>query len=286
MKLFVKNLTHVDLSYFCPERGVLGESWQTDVILTGKLNAEGMVCDFSIVKKQIKKWLDDHIDHTLVIPAEHPHVSIVQLESARTQFVFDDGNPAHRLECNAPTQAFCALPLTQISAAAAAHWVEQQILNLLPAELEAVAVRFTPEQTNAAQYQYSHGLKKHDGNCQRIVHGHRSVIEVYRNGTRDEALEQDWAQRWHDIYLGTDEDLLGIIEESSQRYHHFAYDGSQGFYELKIPSRQVYMLPCDTTVENLATYIANKLAHENQGDVIEVHAFEGIGKGAICSAQV
>lgn len=285
MKLFVKNLTHVDLSYFCPIRGVLGESWQADIVLTGKLNDESMVCDFSIVKKMIKQWLDAHIDHTLAIPAEHPNSVIKALDNDRLSFSFEHTN-GQRFECSAPHQAFAQLPVAEITPSTAAKWVEEQILDLLPAELEAVSVNFHPESSSEAQYQYSHGLKKHDGNCQRIVHGHRSVIEIYRNGERDRSLEQDWANRWQDIYLGTQDDLIGIIDENGQRYHHFSYLASQGLFELVIRSNQVYMLGCDSTVESLSAHIAEQLARENLGDTIEVHAFEGIGKGAISETKV
>lgn len=285
MKLFVKNLTHVDLSYFCPVRGVLGESWQADIVLTGKLNDESMVCDFSIVKKMIKQWLDAHLDHTLAVPAQHPSTELESLEEDRLRFAFKHDN-GQRFECVAPSQAIAQLPVSEITPENAAKWVEAQILDLLPAELEAVSVRFHPEETNEAHYQYSHGLKKHGGNCQRIAHGHRSVIEIYRNGERDRLLEQDWSKRWHDIYLGTQEDLIGIIEENGQRYHHFSYAAIQGLFELIIRSSQVYMLSCDTTVESLSAHIAQQLAKENVGDSIEVHAFEGIGKGAISEVRV
>lgn len=285
MKLFVKNLTHVDLSYFCPERGVLGESWQADLVLTGKLNDESMICDFSIVKKRVKQWLDTHLDHTLAVPAQHPNTALTALDDERVAFSFTHAN-GETFHCKAPEQAISRLPVATITPENAADWVEQQLFDVLPAELEAISIRFHTEATNEAQYQYSHGLKKHDGNCQRIAHGHRSVIEIYRNDERDRDLEADWANRWHDIYLGTEDDLIGIIEENGVRYHHFSYISRQGLFELITPSAGVYMLEGDTTVESLAAHIAQQLAKENVGDRIQVHAFEGIGKGAIVEDKV
>ncbi|QRV23869.1 6-carboxytetrahydropterin synthase [Marinomonas foliarum] len=285
MKLFVKNLTHVDFSYFDATRGLLGESWQTDIVLTGKLNDESMICDFSIVKKQIKKWLDDHIDHMLAIPAEHSGSAITPLANDRVSFHFDHSKEISSdkrvFQCDAPTQAICVLPMTEITPEAVAKWVESQILNLLPAELEAVSVRFSPEHITGAQYQYSHGLKKHAGNCQRIAHGHRSTVEIYADGARNATIEHDWAKRWEDIYLGTQEDLISQATENGVSYHCFSYTSQQGLFELKIDSNQVYMLDCDTTVESLSAHIADVLAEENPGVHIEAHGFEGIGKGAI-----
>ena len=68
MKLFVNDLTVMDFSYLCPQRGMVGESWIVDVLLDGALNDESMVQDFGIVKKQLKRLIDDYVDHKLVVP--------------------------------------------------------------------------------------------------------------------------------------------------------------------------------------------------------------------------
>ena len=68
MQLFVNDLTVMDFSYLCPERGMVGESWIVDVELDGDLNEESMIQDFAIVKKQLKSFIDQYVDHKLLIP--------------------------------------------------------------------------------------------------------------------------------------------------------------------------------------------------------------------------
>ena len=57
MKLFVDNLTNVDFSFLHPQRGLMGESWLVQLELDGSLNDQGMICDFGIVKKEVKAGL-------------------------------------------------------------------------------------------------------------------------------------------------------------------------------------------------------------------------------------
>lgn len=68
MKLFVRDLTVIDASYLCEARGMVGESWILDVVMSGELNEMSMVLDFSRVKKQIKQIVDEYVDHRLIVP--------------------------------------------------------------------------------------------------------------------------------------------------------------------------------------------------------------------------
>ncbi len=129
-------------------------------------------------------------------------------------------------------------------------------------------------------YQYSHGLKKHDGNCQRIAHGHRSRIEIYRNDQRDEALEAVWAERLRDIYIGTRSHLV----EVGAGMHHYRYRAPQGEFELKLPAECCYLIDTESTVEQIAAHLAAEIKREHPGDEVLVRAYEGVGKGAIATA--
>jgi len=54
MRLFVDQLTNLDFSYLDDKRGIVGETWLAHIELEGKLDKQGMICDFSHVKKKIR----------------------------------------------------------------------------------------------------------------------------------------------------------------------------------------------------------------------------------------
>ena len=161
----------------------------------------------------------------------------------------------------------------------------QALEPLLPANVHSIIIRLYPERTKEddAWYQYSHGLKLHSGNCQRIAHGHRSRIEIFHNGQRDIDQEDIWAARLRDIYIGSREDLVSESQQDGKDYLQFGYSASQGAFSLQLPKARCYLIDAESTVENIARHILHRLVDAYPEDVFEVRAFEGIGKGAACS---
>ena len=144
--------------------------------------------------------------------------------------------------------------------------------------VQTLKLTLRQEGIEGANYQYSHGLQKHKGNCQRIAHGHRSALEIYCNGVRDEALEQQWARQWRDIYLGA----KSHIKTASDTSITFAYQAPQGRFELTLPKQCCYLLETESTVEYIAEHIGSAdLKEQNPDCVFQVKAFEGVSKGAI-----
>lgn len=277
MRLFVDHLTNVDFSYLCPERGLVGETWLASIELEGDLDSQGMVCDFGIVKKVCRQWLDEMIDHRLLIPRLSP-ATTMQSANGEESVIFASGKG--KLECHAPTQSFTEIPTANITKSSVAQWCMKELKDKFAESVQGVTLTFGEESINSPYYHYSHGLKKHMGNCQRIAHGHRSRITIWRNDTLAADLMAEWARRWQDIYVGTEDD----IEQEDHTHYHFRYHAQQGMFYLAIPKAHTYLVRTDTTVEHLAQHIADTLSRET-GDAITVKAFEGAGKGAIASAN-
>jgi 6-pyruvoyl-tetrahydropterin synthase len=285
MILFVDALTVIDFSYLCNKRGAVGESWIVDLTLHGQLNDESMVLDFALVKKQIKRIIDDTIDHKLAIAKGINGNVSFENDTVTVDCEFGEG---HHLAMNAPVQAVCMLDSQIVDEQAVVAFLKSVIMPQMPSNVKDIGIELRAEPTESFYYHYSHGLKKHDGNCQRIIHGHRSQLGVFVDGMKHPRMQKQWATKWQDIYLGTQED---IVEASALKHVtaregdiSFAYESTQGYFELAISEARCDILPCDTTVECIADYLAQQIKLENPDKTIMVKAYEGVGKGAIAYA--
>lgn len=288
MKLFVRDLTVIDASYLSAERGMVGESWLVDIEMTGELNEMSMLLDFGRVKKNLKAIIDGEVDHRLLVPTGSPLSRVDPQENG--ELCVDFLRPGQSIHLRCPAQAFALIPAAEINAQTVTDYLLELIRRQLPANIDGLQLRLRQETLSTPAYHYSHGLKKHDGNCQRIAHGHRSMIELWVDGVRDGALEQEWAERWADIYLGTREDQVPVAELElsalarewvGEQHLGFRYQAPQGQFQLAMPKSACELVDTDTTVELLAHYIAWQLKPRLGERPLRVVAYEGVGKGAI-----
>ncbi|MFL1466248.1 6-carboxytetrahydropterin synthase [Marinobacter sp. HN1S83] len=279
--LFVDNLTVIDFAYLDPNRGLVGESWIADVVLGGELDEQGMVFDFSNVKRTIKRVIDERVDHRLVVPRGYDGLAWTEEEPDTFTWTLTDGS---RIVHRSPDEAVVWLSSERVLPSAVAALLERELMAVLPGNVTNVEVHLREDVIEGPYYHYVHGLKKHLGNCQRIAHGHRSPIRIDRNGHRDYELEKRWATLWRDIYVGSEEDVTQRwVAEDGVAYVTFEYEANQGEFALTLPERRVYMLATDTTVELIAAHMADQLKAEFPEESIRVKAYEGVGKGAIAS---
>ncbi|PKG38026.1 6-carboxytetrahydropterin synthase [Psychromonas sp. Urea-02u-13] len=285
MKLFVRDLTVIDATYLDAQRGFVGESYIVDVTLTGMLNEQSMILDFSLVKKQIKAIIDAEVDHKLIVPHASARCSVT-MEPQRTQVDYKlNDNSYIQLKC--PSEAYCLLESEDVSIEVIETYLEHIILLQLPENVGELEIKLRSEKIETPFYHYTHGLKKHDGNCQRIAHGHRSKLDIFVNGEFNNHLVQDWANRWKDIYLVSQDDIIKkgdlsfIVKANDVEKLCSAYHAPQGYFELLMPAHRCEVLPRDTTVEELADFICEQTKKRVGSDKVTVYAYEGVGKGAI-----
>ena len=247
--------------------------------MSGSLDHQGMVLDFSDVKRKVKQLIDEDFDHKLVIPEQYTG-SNCETSGKRLKNIFrlTDGRKIVHI---APESAYCFLPCEEITEQQMAAAIIEKLGNILPDNVEQIEIRLYPELIDGPYYHYSHGLKHHAGNCQRIAHGHRSRIEILEHNVHRQDLELEWSEKWKDIYIGTQSDIHEHYSEKGTDYIHFRYTACQGLFELIIPASCCYLVDIDTTVENLAEHIAGELKISNPQSQLSVVAYEGIEKGAV-----
>lgn len=285
MQLFVNDLTVIDFSYLCTQRGMVGESWIVDLTLHGELDEQNMVLDFGKVKKQVKRIIDDTVDHKLVIPSEYAKSEVNHIDG--TDYIKVDfiDEQSRKISISSPEDAYCFIDSNKVEMDNVIAHLASVIKPQLPENVKKVELSLRTEEINGFFYHYTHGLKKHDGNCQRIAHGHRSKIQVFENGMKSPRIEKVLATQWEDIYIATLEDQveasdLEFIDKTDSQVA-FKYESSQGHFELAMEQSVVYTMPVDTTVELIAQYLADKLKKQNPENDYKVVAYEGVAKGAI-----
>ncbi|MFT5521582.1 MAG: 6-pyruvoyl-tetrahydropterin synthase [Enterobacterales bacterium] len=277
-KLFVKKLTNLDFSFLDADRGLVGESWLLDIELSGKLNEQGMVLDFGIVKRLVKDYINKYIDHCLLVPSKYEGCDVLDLDKyVEVAFYLRDGQSITQRSIS---DAVAKIPAEKITIESVKSFLLSELQALLPANVTGLNIHLYNEPGLEQSYQYSHGLRKHDGNCQRIAHGHRSGIEIFVDQERSQKWEKYWLDTWQDIYIGTRRHLQNNADTSS-RYLHFKYQAPQGHFSLKLPTNKCYLIDAESTVENIAEHLASEIASKEPGKKILVRAFEGIDKGAI-----
>lgn len=278
-RLFVDHLTVIDCAYLHTQRGILGESWLVDIELHGALDDQGMVLDFADVKRAIKRTIDEAVDHKLLIPSRAPGLSCTTEQGAHK--LHFDRTLSGEIHHTAPLEAVCEIDCEEITPEAVEKHLKPIIQATLPDNVLDLSLILSQEAINGPYYHYAHGLKHHDGNCQRIAHGHRSRIEIHRNGQRSVDLERRWSNLWKDIYIATAEDEVGRELRGDIEYARFAYTAPQGDFNVCLPAAQCYVIETDSTVEYLAEHIAAMLKRDEPDAHFRVKAYEGVQKGAI-----
>jgi 6-pyruvoyl-tetrahydropterin synthase len=279
-RLFVEQLCALDCARLDGDLGLLGDTWLLDVELEGTLDDQGMVFDFGYVKPAIKKVVDTAVDHRLLVPRRHPGLRVEEgVRGLELWFACGERTIYHR----SPPEAVCFLEAETVSSDAVSRHLQSQISPVLPDNVTRLSLGLREEQISGPWYRYVHGLRRHHGNCQHIAHGHRSRIEILRNGRRCEATERWLADRWRDIYLGSRSDLVEETEHHGARYYKFSYRAHQGEFELHIDADRCELLDAESTVECIAEYILGLLKSRDGDVTYQVRAYEGVNKGAIAS---
>ncbi|WP_353248157.1 6-carboxytetrahydropterin synthase [Salinisphaera sp. T31B1] len=276
LTLFVDHVTHIDCGVLDPDTGLGGRTWLVDAELTGRRDDSGMLFDFGPAKRLLKREIDALLDHRLLVPARASGLTC-HGNGNGLSFVCRAGN---RLDYAGPPSGMAAIDAEHIDSAGLTAWLTPRVAAALPAHIDRLRLTLRPERIDGASYHYCHGLKNHDGDCQRMGHGHRCRLAVEMDGRDRPDLARSWADRWQGVFIGQREDRVDIAPDGRQ---HFAYSAPQGRFSMRLAAERCVLLDGPPTVENIADHIAGELAAAHPGHALRVRAYEGVGKGAIAT---
>ena len=278
--LFVEELTVIDFSYLDHIRGLLGETYILDIELHGDLDNEKVIFDFSYAKKQIKSFIDREYDHKLWVPIKSKYIDLNDRKD-HLELMFQLKNKTF-IKNSGPKESFCLIDDDKIDIKNVEVTLEHELKAILPDNVHKVNVDLRIEEINGAYFHYSHGLKQHYGNCQRIAHGHRSKVIVFVNGKRDSDSEKMVAKELNDIYIGIKENVVEETTIKKKKYKRFFYLAEQGEFDLTVADDSVLLIENETTIECISEHFAKKLFKKfDKKNSISVRIYEGVNKGAI-----
>ena len=279
--LFVEHLTTLDCALLDAQRGLVGETWIVDLEMSGELDEQGMVLDFGRVKSEVRQAIESLVDHRLLVPRQAAGITIEHGSGMlEVRMVSAAGSLRHR----GPEQACFLLDATAVSRESVTRACIEAAREVLPDNVGHLELRLRSETIPGPRFHYCHGLRRHLGNCQRIAHGHRSRLEIRRDGERDPELEQEWTARWRDVYIGSRQDLLQRFTEGGVEHFRFGYHAPQGEFLLELPASCCYLLESESTIERITLHLAAECARVRPGSTFQVKVWEGVNKGAIATS--
>lgn len=292
--LFVRDIGKIDCATFDPSQGISGQSWHVDVSLTGILDENGFVFDFSPLKSLIKQTLSSTLDHSLIIPVQSQSVQYGEWESGERWSLRSKARgeaKETKWEYLCPKGSVFPVHAVALKTSVIEAEFARIVRHRLPSTVVALAVKLREENIAAteASYRYTHGIQGHNGLCQRLFHGHRSRIEVYIGDERRPDLEhyiarEIFSSNIHVASLTQIKSGRGEVgrRSTSDEPITLSYAGTLGQYEATLPASRVFFVESETSVESIARELARVIKQEEKtNEVVKVVSYEGIDKGAI-----
>lgn len=299
--MFIGDITVIDHAFVTSLGEIVGNSLRLSVEVEGKVDeTEQVVIDFSACKKKIKHIVDDSefaVDHRLII---HPEsgCDIRTLGDGTTRIETDNG-----FEVTGPIENDWFVKISDASYLIRTHefvlpheihsvYLKLYLERILLQELASLGVTrisvqlddvfiVPSEATIHVPFTYVHGLRNSSSyGCKNIAHGHRSFIAVDAVDTaRAEQSLRCIAEDMNRVLI--DKQNITHVNANSEEIT-LEYKSTRGKFKMTVPGDIGKVLSTETTVENLAEYIANTY----RGTLLAIGArrvwvSEGLSKGAV-----
>lgn len=271
--IFINALDTIDCALFDNKHGIVGQSWYLDVQAQGRGDKNYFVSDFKFLKQKVRSFVRQHLDHRLLV-SSHPTV-----RREGDTWLLGEAEQAWTYTC--PPDAVLQLPVSCADRDSVVSWLNTALQQHMGTDLRITASLREHKMHGGVDFRYTHGLPGHEGNCQRLLHGHCGWVQVRANDSHCQQLED---------YL---------TQKILPRYGHFlnsqhitiqgkrismAYESSQGYFAATFPQQHAVILPeMESSIESITHYLAEQLRQQiTPTPRAEIICYEGMDKGARC----
>ncbi|MGO1296992.1 MAG: 6-carboxytetrahydropterin synthase [Vibrio sp.] len=267
--MYIDDLTAIDFSVY-DGNDIKGDSISLSVMVTGEENETGMISDFGKIKPRLKYICDEEVDHRLVCDNRY---LTAQDGISLGEFPVSSGV----INAQGPSVMFCAIPMVAEDYVAD---IKQYLMTKFSQAMPEFDFEIELTRSKTASFQYNHGLKLHDGNCQRIIHGHSSDLDIQIDGHACIKSHNWMASSLNGKHFFNSNDVIVGEERSTVRY-----SASQGDFEVHIPNQLVEVVQGEPSIENISKHIATLVKECNpDAQSVRVRVSEGLSKGAVTVA--
>jgi 6-pyruvoyl-tetrahydropterin synthase len=312
--MFLNKISVIDHAVLT-DYGPLGGSYNLNVAVSGEVDPhENVVVDFSTIKKDIKKLIDDKehgFDHKLwvwrgEVLGDNVERNIAESKNGESWIITPMTRDGGRIE--EPKNAVRFLKPHMSISAQIEQYLEENLRKLYKGVDIRVRVNLDKEE-NITQvfrdgsivipFNYVHGLKNSTSwGCQNILHGHNSFLALNMAAylpPNDPAYfaVQRVAQRvtsYFDNCMYIWRQNLFLNQRTSNAFTlDVGYETERGTWYLEIPrSMKIRIFDEETTIENLAEFICyHYLMIDPVHDILidagvdSIYVSEGLSKGAL-----
>ena len=295
--MFLNNTTAIDHAYIDDTGWVVGGSVSPTMFVTGDVDpVEAVVVDFSTVKKEIKHIIDakysgfdhklwiiedysvcevfDHKDGTLTITTP-----LLNIQAPKDAFKFIK-NPFFR---SGKLESYRTAVTDQLEEEIMAGLEEDHKgANIhVSLDLEDVFTGNVRMNTDMVPFRYVHGLRNSTSwGCQNVAHGHLSYLAAYSDNPLEASIVLSR------IASDLDKSVFAWeknVTRADSGMYIIDYETGRGKFSMQLKSsRMLKVLKTETTVENLATFVADIYKDElKKAGVRMLFVSEGLNKGAV-----
>lgn len=304
-KMFLNDVTVIDAAYIDDEGRIIGDSVRPKFAVSGNVDEkEGVVVDFSAIKKNIKNIIDakySGFDHKLWLIEGYSNYTLADEKTYPANIKVN----TPYVTIDAPKSAFKFIQSTGVPGDYIGD-IMRQLVDELTAELELLYPTVNLEidlwfgddfmdnpamDTSLVPFRYTHGLKNSTSwGCQNIAHGHLSYLAA---STTDDANNRAVEMLLHEIASELDKSIFvwgENVTALSPDSVTVEYTSDRGTFKMVVEgsyaATHMLILPTETTVEFLADAIATQYRDLLTAvGVVDLYVSEGLTKGAVVNIQ-